>query len=91
VKGRLEVWQVIMVARNYPEDTVAKTADHLVLRPEQARAALDYYAAYPEEIDAALAENDEGFERLKRLLPNIKRVTLSKEDLASVRLADPTP
>jgi uncharacterized protein (DUF433 family) len=81
IKGRLEVWQVMMVARNHHND-IAKTAAHLDLRPEQVQAALDYAAAYPAEIEAALAENREGFERLKRLLPQIERISLTDADLA---------
>src|SRR5579884_2945404 len=80
LKGRLEVWQVIMVAQGYEND-VARTAGHLDLQPEQVQAALDYAAAYPAEIEAALAENREGFERLKRLLPQIGRISLTDNDL----------
>jgi uncharacterized protein (DUF433 family) len=85
LKGRLEVWQVMMVAPHYAND-VAKIAHHLDLRPEQVQAALDYAAAYPTEIEAALAENREGFERLKRLLPQIERTSLTEEDLARVSI-----
>lgn len=81
LKGRLEVWQVMMVAQQY-DNEVARTARHLDLRPEQVQAALDYAAAYPAEIEAALAENQEGFERLKRLLPQIGRTSLADDDLA---------
>lgn len=86
IKGRLEVWQVILVAHSYQED-VTRTAEHLNLRPEQVQAALNYYAAYPAEIDAALLENGQGFDRLKRLLPQIKRTSMSDEDLAHVDLS----
>lgn len=81
LKGRLEVWQVRMVAQQY-DNEIARTASHLDLRPEQVQAALDYAAAYPAEIEAALAENREGFERLKRLLPQIGRTSLTDDDLA---------
>jgi hypothetical protein len=91
VKGRLEVWQVMMIARLYTEETIAKTAEHLVLRPEQVQCALDYYAAYPEEIDAALAENDRNdYETLKRRRPRLQRYSVTDEDLASVQLDDST-
>ena len=73
VKGRIELWQLVMVARHHTEDRVAKTAAHLVLRPEQVQGALDYYAAYPDEIDAALAENDNmAYEEMKRRYPKQK-------------------
>ena len=75
IKDRLQVWQVIMIARGYDMD-VEKTARHLVLKPEQVQAALHYYEAYPEEIDRALGENNVGYERLKQMLPGIGRMTL---------------
>ena len=87
VKGRLEVWQAIMVARHYHDETAAKTAEHLSMRPDQAQCALDYYAAYPEEIDAALAENDSmNYEEMKRRYPWMKigRTVVTDEDLARI-------
>ncbi len=86
VKSRLEVWQVIMVAQGYQQE-VTRTAEHLNLRPEQVQAALNYYAAYPAEIDSALMENSQGFDRLKRLLPQIEHTSLSDEDLTRVDLS----
>src|SRR5438045_988796 len=60
VKDRLQVWQVIMVARGYGMD-VAKTAEHLRLKPDQVQSAFNYYGTYPEEIDRALQENGAGY------------------------------
>lgn len=71
VKGRLEVWQVLMVAKGVDND-VARIAEHLDLRPEQVQSALSYYEAYPAEIDQALEDNSIGYERLKERLPNLK-------------------
>ena len=73
IKGRLPVWQVIDVAKQYKQD-VEKTAEHLSLSPEQVRAALNYYAAYPDEIDAAIEENHVNFDRLREMLPNAQRL-----------------
>jgi uncharacterized protein (DUF433 family) len=78
IKDRLPVWQIILVAQDHGMDA-AKTAEHLRLRPEQVEAALQYYAAYPDEIDAALAENDRGFDRLKEMLPQIQRITVPRQ------------
>lgn len=78
IKGRLQVWQVIQVAKAYERDE-EKTAAHLGLEPEQVRAALHYYEAYSNEIDQRIAENESiGFEQVKRLLPNarLSEVTL---------------
>ena len=72
IKGRLQVWQAIQVAKTYAMDVV-KTAEHLGLEPEQVQSALHYYETYPEEIDHRIAENEAiGFEQLKRLLPNAR-------------------
>src|SRR5437879_9365839 len=50
VKDRLQVWQLVMVAKSYGMD-VGQTAHHLLLRPDQVQAALAYYEAYTDEID----------------------------------------
>jgi hypothetical protein len=84
VKDGMQVWQIIWAARNYEEETAARTAEHVVLSTDKVRIALEYYAAYPEEIDAILDENDKGYERLKRIHPQMHRYSLTNEDLASV-------
>lgn len=76
LKGRLQIWQVIMIAKDYEMD-VLKTADHLSLRPEQVRSALDYYAKYREEIDELVQQNNEGLSRLQRLFPTMAVHTIS--------------
>jgi hypothetical protein len=73
IKDRLQVWQVIFVARGSGMD-VGKTAEHLALKPEQVQSALSYFAAYPEEIELALQENAAGYERLKERLPSLQLV-----------------
>ncbi len=86
LKGRLEVWQVVLVAQDHGGDAT-KAAEHLDLRPEQVQTALHYYAVYPAAIDLALAENRQGFDRLKRLLPQIERTSVTEADLAGVTLS----
>lgn len=84
VRGRLQVWQVIMVARDYEMD-VEKTAQHLGLTHEQVESAFQYYSAYPEEIDAALEENDSlDYDTLKRRLPGLSLFEVVPEGPASV-------
>ena len=82
IKGRLQVWQVILIARGYEMDA-RKTADHLELTLEQVENAFQYYQAYPQEIDQALAENRVGYERLKQVFPQMERVTVVLEDTES--------
>lgn len=71
IKGGPQVWQLIMVARDFGPD-VDNIAFHLDLKHEQVKAGLHYYEIYHEEIDLALDENDLGYERLKGMLPNIQ-------------------
>jgi len=81
IRGRLQVWQVIMVAQDY-DMQVEKTAQHLGLTKEQVQAALHYYEAYPKEIDAAIRDNDAlDYEALKRRLPNLRLFEVRREVL----------
>jgi hypothetical protein len=67
----LAVWEVIVVARGHNWD-VESTAKHLQWRPVKVQAALNYAAAFPAEIDAALKDNDISFEEMKRMLPGLE-------------------
>ena len=72
VKGTgLAVWEFIMVAKAFAL-VAERTAEYLQCPVEHLNAALNYYHAYCEEIDQALADNDIGEERLKRMFPNLK-------------------
>lgn len=75
----LAVWEVMWVARSYGED-VTLTMAHLGLPEVKVRAALNYAAAYPDEIAAAIADNGLGFETLSHMLPGVER--FSAEDHA---------
>ena len=86
LKGRLPVWQVLMVGKAHAID-VDKTAEHLQLTREQVRSAFDYYAAFGEEIDNLLEDNRQGPERLKRFFPNLDVFTVTDEMLNAVTLA----
>jgi hypothetical protein len=67
----LAVWEVVMVARGHGGD-IAATAKHLQWPPVKVEAALNYAAAFPDEIEAALKDNDKSFEELKRMLPGLE-------------------
>lgn len=66
-RPRLSVWQVVQAAHGARSRAVA--ARTLGIDPPELERALAYAAEYPDEIDAAIAENDEAFERAKRLYP----------------------
>lgn len=82
VKGTgMAVWEFVMVARGFDMDA-ERTADYLQCPVAQVKAALNYYHAYPEEIDQALQDNDMDEERLKRMFPNLRVYTFAKQDEA---------
>jgi uncharacterized protein (DUF433 family) len=70
--SRVAVWHILMIGRDYNMD-VHKIAEHLEWPDFRVQAALNYYAAFPGEIEEALADNDSyDLEKLRRLLPNIE-------------------
>ncbi len=74
IKGALQVWQLIMVARDYGMDADA-TAAHFQWPVHRVKAGLNYYEAYPQEIDDAVADNDAmTFDVLKRMLPQLEAI-----------------
>jgi hypothetical protein len=61
-----DVWEVVSAVRLTTvrgEAAVASVADEMSLPEPAVRAALDYYAEYPAEIDAEVDENDRAAER----------------------------
>ncbi|MSQ14705.1 MAG: transcriptional regulator [Dehalococcoidia bacterium] len=68
---RLAVWQIVSLARDYAGD-VGNTAAHLELPLSQVAAALQYAAGYPNEIDAAIADNAWAAAHLVQLIPNLQ-------------------
>lgn len=73
----LAVWEIMMVARDYKND-VAKVAKHLRWPEAKVQAAFHYAKAFPDEINAAIADNDAvDFEALSRMLPQAKEFVAS--------------
>jgi uncharacterized protein (DUF433 family) len=78
----LAVWEVVSVARGYGMDA-QETARHLHWPTYRVQAALNYAAAFAEEIEQAIADNAAyDFEAISRLLPQATRFIVS-EDLVS--------
>jgi len=70
--SRLAVWEVVSLARTY-RGSVSKTAAHLRTPSFKVQAALNYAAAFPDEIETALADQDAfDFMSLSRLLPQAR-------------------
>jgi hypothetical protein len=64
-----DVWEVVKVLREVDErgDAALSAAAEVLALPEaKVRVALHYYAAYPEEIDAEVAEADRLSEESER-------------------------
>jgi hypothetical protein len=65
----LAVWEIMLLVRSYKTDTLA-VARHLRWPEAKVQAAVHYAAAFPNEINEAVTENDlTDFETLKRMLP----------------------
>ena len=65
----LAVWEVMLLVRSY-KNNVSAVARHLKWPEGKVHAAVNYAEAFPEEINAAVAENEAtDFETLKRMLP----------------------
>src|ERR1035437_4312313 len=65
----LAVWEVMLLVHSYKKN-VSAVAAHLKWPEVKVQAAINCAGAFPEEINAALAENEAtDFEALKRMLP----------------------
>ena len=76
----LAVWEFIMVARGFDLDA-EQTAEYLQCPAENVMIALNYYNAFREEIDLALEDNEIGEERLKRLFPQLRVISIPAGEL----------
>jgi hypothetical protein len=75
----LAVWEVIFLLRNY-KGKVAAVARHLRWPEAKVQAAINYAETFPDEIEAAIQENDSAdFRTLKRMLPQAIDSPLSKK------------
>jgi uncharacterized protein (DUF433 family) len=68
---RLAIWQVAWLTRSFDGD-VHRTAAYLELPAVQIQAALNYAAAYPAEIEAAVADQTSTLDDLARLVPSLE-------------------
>ena len=68
----LDVWEITAASRSY--DTASEMASGTDLTEPQIRLALAYYAEFPQEIDAAIAENERPLAELQRQYPTIDTI-----------------
>jgi len=65
----LDVWEIVAALRGY--DSPQDMADKTDLTEAQVRLARAYHQEFPDEIDAAIAENERPLEELRREFPTI--------------------
>jgi uncharacterized protein (DUF433 family) len=65
----LDVWQVVDVYKDV--GSVERMVEGWSINERQIQLALDYYKMFPEEIDAAIAENRRPIEELEEEYPSI--------------------
>lgn len=65
----LDVWQIVEAYRDV--GSVERMAGERSASERQIRLSLDYYKRFPEEIDAAIAENRRPIEQLEQEYPFI--------------------
>ena len=78
----LTLWELIMIARRFDFDA-EQVAQYYPLSVDAIRSGIQYYEVYREEIDQAIADNNIGYEKMKRRLPNLQ---LSEVDISDVRV-----
>ena len=71
----LDVWEIVAASRSYrtPSEMVPATD----LTEPQIRLALAYYAEFPDEIEAAIAENERPLAEFQRQYPTIETLAVS--------------
>lgn len=70
----LAVWEVILLVRSHKGDPSA-VARHLQWPEAKVQAAMNYFEAFPDDIEEALSENSAtNFNALKRMLPGTVKV-----------------
>lgn len=72
---RIAVWHVAALVQEYEGDA-SKTAAYLEVPEVEVRAALTYASAYPDEIDAAIADNAWVAEHVLPLTPGFEAVAV---------------
>ena len=65
----LDVWQVVDIYKDV--GSVERMVEGWSINERQIQLALDYYKMFPEEIDAAIADNRRPIEQLEEEYPSI--------------------
>jgi hypothetical protein len=76
--GGPDVWEVIRDVRATPgrgQAKIRRVAADAGLSESQVRLAVDYYAAFPDEVDARLAAEERAAAQLRELVARRERLT----------------
>lgn len=77
----MAVWEFVMIGREFDMNG-DRISEHLMIPIDAVTAALNYYAAYKEEIDQIVADNDSyDEEKLRRIFPNLHVFSVPKKEL----------
>jgi hypothetical protein len=66
-----DVWEIVRAVRSTPGkggQRLRRVADEAGLRLDQLRLAVDFYAAYPEEVDARIAADEDAARRARLMI-----------------------
>ena len=77
VLGGPDVWEIVRAIPGAPgkgERRINLLADQLSLPPARIRLAIDFYAAFPEEIDERIAADERAAARLRQLIDRRERL-----------------
>lgn len=75
-----DVWEVVRAVRTASgkgDQRLRRIADESGLTVDQVRLAVDFYAAFPEEIDARIAADEEAARRVRELVDRRERLLSS--------------
>ena len=73
IDGGMDVWEYVFIAAGYDWDP-ARTAEHLCQPERNVQIALEYYRAYPDEVDERLRRMDEFDRDPQSFCPRIRAV-----------------
>jgi hypothetical protein len=77
VVGGPDVWEVIVAARSAPErdeQLIEAMAERMGTSVEKIRAAVRYYAEFPDEVDRWISTVEEEADRLEQVLERERRL-----------------
>lgn len=72
-----DIWEIVLVLRDQqggPDERVAAAADYLGLTARAVETAARYWSAYPDEIDARIAANDDAVAREREIWERRQRL-----------------